>query len=112
MSARTCERCKAEYTPTQPRGQYCPECCQHFRDVQSAARQRSNTPTAVLVGKFAAPPDCPRAHLPETGTDYFCGLCGSPAIEPEYGFCCFGLGMFNRCTRCGIVQSFTEDTGE
>jgi hypothetical protein len=40
--------------------------------------------------------------------DRACPDCGKP-LEPEYGFCKFGLGVFDRCMGCGEVFNFHED---
>lgn len=45
---------------------------------------------------------CPETH------DGHCAKCGSET-EPEYEFCMYGLGSFDRCTECYTVYNFCED---
>ena len=46
--------------------------------------------------------------MPKMSTELKC-KCGSE-VEPEYGFCGHGLGMFNRCVKCFNVYDFIADS--
>lgn len=57
-------------------------------------------PTVICCGKRTKEP-CPKADS--------C-TCGGH-LEMEYGFCRYGLGVFDRCQDCCEVYNFQEDSG-
>ncbi len=49
------------------------------------------------------PAKCP------SSVDGECPDCKS-MVEQEYGCCCYGVGAFQRCMKCGKVYDFEGDT--
>lgn len=60
--------------------------------------------TRICCGGVRTPGPCPKADAcPDCHPDV--------RLAPEYGFCQYGLGAFDRCLGCFRVFNFREDKG-
>jgi NMD protein affecting ribosome stability and mRNA decay len=109
-----CQKCGEEFENANTIG-YCDDCRASYDAKQRARSERQETATQAagafhIAGKWGDAKESPRSAWDEISQRQVCGMCGSSELEPGYGYAGgFGLGSYQFCLDCCVVQDFSED---